>query len=108
MWKLYHTIKAGLSLSSGNVSWAGYHAFKAASHKPNHRQKGQNGETGGGWQSGELQNGETGCKVFLKGEDKTSQIESFTTTKENNLRVKFFGNDKTYTYTPQNYKIVKA
>ncbi len=53
MWKLYHTIKAGLSLSSGNVGWAGYHAFKAASHKPNHRQKGQNGETG--------------CKVFLKG-----------------------------------------
>lgn len=94
MWKLYHTIKAGLSLSSGNVGWAGYHAFKAASHKPNHRQKGQNGETG--------------CKVFLKGEDKTSQIESFTTTKENNLRVKFFGNDKTYTYTPQNYKIVKV
>ena len=94
MWKLYHTIKAGLSLSSGNVGWAGYHAFKAASHKPNHRQKGQNGETG--------------LKVFLKGEDKTSQIESFTTTKNNNLRVKFFGNDKTYTYTPQNYKIVKS
>ncbi len=94
MWKLYHTIKAGLSLSSGNVGWAGYHAFKAASHKSNHRQKGQNGEAG--------------CKVFLKGEDKTSQIESFTTTKENNLRVKFFGNGKTYTYTPQNYKIVKS
>lgn len=109
MWKVYHAFKAAASLLGGNVGWAGYHAFKAASHKSSYRQKWQDDETSDELQrGGGVSNGEAGFKVFLKGEDKTSQIEHFTTTKENNLRVKFFGNDKIYTYTSPNYKITKS
>ena len=93
MWKLYHIAKVGTSLLSGNIGWAGYHAVKAVSWKT--KCNTPNSETIDGY------------KVFLKGQDRTSSIETLNTTEDKNLKVKFFGNDTIYTYSPKNYQIIK-
>lgn len=95
MWKLYHILKAGTSLLSGNVGWAGYHAVKAVTWKTKRNDSQAKDDVIEGY------------KVFLKGQDRTSSIETLNTTKNNCLEVKFFGNDTIYTYSPKNYKIVK-
>ncbi len=94
MWKLYYTVKAGTSLLGGNVGWAGYHAVKAVTWKMR-KNNNQNNDTIDGY------------KVFLKGQDRTSSIESLKTTQDSSLKVKFFGKDTIYTYSPKNYKIIK-
>lgn len=94
MWKLYHIVKVGTSLLGGNVGWAGYHAVKAVTWKTR-KNNNQNNDTIDGY------------KVFLKGQDRTSSIESLKTTQNNCLKVKFFGKDTIYTYSPKNYKIIK-
>lgn len=94
MWKLYHIVKAGASLLSGNVGWAGYHAVKAVTWKTK-KNDNQSNDTIDGY------------KVFLKGQDRTNSIETLSTTKNNCLEVKFFDNDTIYTYSPKSYKIIK-
>lgn len=94
MWKLYHIVKAGISLLGGNVGWAGYHAVKVVTWKTR-KNNNQNNDTIDGY------------KVFLKGQDRTSSIESLKTTQDSSLKVKFFGKDTIYTYSPKNYKIIK-
>lgn len=94
MWKLYHIVKAGASLLSGNVGWAGYHAVKAVAWKTK-KNDNQSNDTIDSY------------KVFLKGQDRTSSIETLSTTKNNCLEVKFFDKDTIYTYSPKSYKIIK-
>lgn len=97
MWKLYHIAKVGTSLLSGNVGWAGYHAIKAITWKTKKK-------------SNKTINDKDAIKnykILLKGEDKTDSVESFYTTSNKTLKVKFFGNDTVYTYSSQNYQIIK-
>lgn len=106
MWRAYHIFKAFSSALRGNLGWATYHGTKAVMWKTKRKTKNATKSQQTTHQNPKT-NANQGIKIYLKGVDKTNDIQHFSMDSDKSLRVKFVGNDKTYTYLPQHYEIKK-